>query len=97
MQMQQMPQMPQTGGYMPLQSEAIHTPPTPHMGPLIAVDTNPFTMAQQFGGTEGGRRVRRYQGGGGQALQGAPMDSMNSTPAPMMSAAMSIVRVNKME
>ena len=80
---------------MPLQSEAIHTPPTPHMGPLIAVDTNPFTMAQQFGGTEGGRRVRRYQGGG-QALQGAPMDSMNSTPAPMMSA-MSIVRVNKME
>jgi len=101
-QMQQMPQqmqqqMPQTGGYMPLQSEAIHTPPTPHMGPLIAVDTNPFTMAQQFGGTEGGRRVRRYQGGGGQALQGAPMDSMNSTPAPMMSAAMSIVRVNKME
>lgn len=82
---------------MPLQSEAIHTPPTPHMGPLIAVDTNPFTMAQQFGGTEGGRRVRRYQGGGGQALQGAPMDSMNSTPAPMMSAAMSIVRVNKME
>jgi hypothetical protein len=91
-----MPQMPQTGGYMPLQSEAIHTPPTPHMGPLIAVDTNPFTMAQQFGGTEGGRRVRRYQGGG-QALQGEPMDSMNSTPAPMMSAAMSIVRVNKME
>lgn len=93
--MPQMQQMPQMGGYVPLQSEAIQTAPTPHMGPLIAVDTNPFTMAQQFGGTDGGRRVRRYQGG--QPLQGAPMDSMNSAPAPMMSSAMSVVRVNKME
>jgi DNA-directed RNA polymerase II subunit RPB2 len=76
-------QPPMQGGAL-LQGAPIVSP-LPGMGPLIAVDTNPMTMAQQFGGMEGGRRPRRFQM---QEMQGPSM-------APM--APMGTIRITKLE
>lgn len=93
-------QQPMMGGFVPLQGDGlVATPQIPGMGPLIAVDTNPFTMAQQFG-AEGGRRVRRYQGGMPPSMGPSMPSAMGpSTPAmgPAMGPAIGAIHVNKME
>ena len=86
MQMQPQMQSPIQGGAL-LQGAPIMAP-LPGMGPLIAVDTNPMTMAHQFGGMEGGRRPRRFQM---QEMQGPSMAPM----APM--APMGTIRITKLE
>ena len=66
---------------------ALQSAPMPAMGPMIAIDTNPFTMAQQFG-MEGGRRPRRYQA----AMPEGPMMSSVMPTGPVGS-----ITVTKME
>ena len=100
----------QTGGFVPLQGDGlVATPQMPGMGPLIAVDTNPFTMAQQFGAEGGGRRVRRYQGGAsplsasmGPAMGPSMGPSMGPAPTmsqamPSMPSALGQIRITKLE
>jgi hypothetical protein len=100
----------QTGGFVPLQGDGlVATPQMPGMGPLIAVDTNPFTMAQQFGAEGGGRRVRRYQCGAsplsasmGPAMGPSMGPSMGPAPTmsqamPSMPSAMGQIRITKLE
>ena len=110
---QMVPVMPTTqamvGGFVPLQGDGlVATSQMPGMGPLIAVDTNPFTMAQQFGAEGGGRRIRRYQGGMspsmGPAMSPAmpPMmsavgPSMGPAMGPAMGPSMGTIRINKIE